>query len=184
VQQKRWSDVAAASKERLARLPDDASARRTLVESADLRGATDEMLTYMAPVLDDARSTASEFNEYAWMALLQRPVNERALEAARQAFEDTQGRDPAIAHTLACLYAANGKPREARDLLLKNAMRPSTADELDDSMWFGFGMVAEAYGDAESAREYYRQVDKPAKALIPSTSVYAMAQRRLGDLSN
>jgi hypothetical protein len=178
IQQKRWQDVDAAARARLAALPGDMTARRTLVESADLRGSTAEMLEHMAPLLDDARSTAAEFNEYAWMSLLRRPVDERALEAARQAFEDTQGRDPAIAHTLACLYAATGQPREARDLLLKNAMRPS-ADELDDAMWFGFGMVAEAYGDAESAREYYSRVEKPKKGLIPSTSVYAMAQARL-----
>ena len=43
----------------------------------------------------------------------------------------------------------------------------------------GFGMVAEAYGDAESAREYYARVEKPKKTLIPSTSVYAMAQQRM-----
>jgi hypothetical protein len=108
-------------------------------------------------------------------------VSDQAVEAARQAFDDTQGRDPAIAHTLACVYAATGRPREARDLLLKNAVRPGL-NELDDSMWFGFGMVAEAYGDSESAREYYSNVEKPRKTLIPSTSVYAMAQQRIKHL--
>ncbi len=48
--------------------------------------------------------------------------------------------------------------------------------------WFGFGMVAEAYGDVESARDYYSQVEKPKKSLIPSTSVYSMAQKRIKSL--
>ena len=47
------------------------------------------------------------------------PVTEQAVEAARMAFDETQGHNPSVAHTLACVYAATGKPREARDLLLK-----------------------------------------------------------------
>jgi Flp pilus assembly protein TadD len=178
IQQKRWNEVSVAAQERLAKYPNDVSALRTQVESADLRGSFTDMATHMRPLIEGARATPSEYNEFAWMSLLQQPVSEQAVEAARQAFDDTQGRDPAIAHTLACVYAATGRPREARDLLLKNAMRPGS-DELDDSMWFGFGMVAEAYGDSESAREYYSHVEKPKQAMIPSTSVYAMAQQRM-----
>ena len=44
---------------------------------------------------------------------------EQAAEIARKAYEETQGRNNAVAHTLACVYAATGKPREARDLLIK-----------------------------------------------------------------
>ena len=44
---------------------------------------------------------------------------DQAVEAARMAYDETQGRSAAIGHTLACVYAASGKPREARDLLLK-----------------------------------------------------------------
>jgi hypothetical protein len=178
IQQKRWSEVSAAAQERLARFPNDVSALRTQVESADIRGAFGDMAAFMRPLIEDARATPNEYNEFAWMSLQQQPVSDQAVEAARQAFDDTQGRDPAIAHTLACVYAATGRPREARDLLLKNAVRPGS-DDLDDAMWFGFGIVAEAYGDAESAREYYSHVEKPKKALIPSTSVYAMAQQRM-----
>ena len=178
IQQKRWNEVSVASQERLAKYPNDVSALRTQVESADIRGSFSDMAAHMRPLIDGVRATPSEYNEFAWMSLLQQPVSGQAVEAARQAFEDTQGRDPAIAHTLACVYAATGRPREARDLLLKNAVRPGS-DELDDAMWFGFGMVAEAYGDAESAREYYSHVEKPKMALIPSTSVYAMAQQRM-----
>lgn len=181
INQKRWDEVALAAKERLARLPEDMTATRVLVESADARGAYAEMIAVMDPVIAGARATSVEFNEYAWMSLLQRPVPEKALEFARQAYDETQGREFAIAHTLACVYAASGKPREARDLLLK-MNRVGTADPLDDSLWFGYGLIAEAYGDAESARDYYSHVAKPKKAQVPATSLYAMAQQRLREL--
>ena len=179
IHQKRWDEVAAAAKERQAHLPDDMTAVRVQVESADARGAHAEMLQLMEPVISGPRASASEFNEYAWISLLQSTVPERAVEIARQAFDETQGRESAIAHTLACVYAATGKPREARDLLLKNAARGGNSDELDDATWFGFGMIAEAYGDSLSARDYYTHVRKPKKGLIQSSSVYAMAQQRI-----
>ncbi len=94
------------------------------------------------------------------------------------AYDETQGKSFAIAHTLACVYAATGKPREARDLLLKG-MEMVGIDRPDDSAWYGFGLVAEAYGDTESARDYYAQVEKPKKGMIQASSVYALSQARL-----
>ena len=182
IRQKRWTEVEAAAMARLDRLPDDMTAIRVRVESADARGAFAEMLAVMEPVIAGPRATSVEYNEYAWMSLLQRPVPEKAAELARQAFDETQGRENAIAHTLACVYAATGKPREARDLLLKGMSRVGTADKLDDSSWFGFGMIAEAYGDVDSARDYFSRVEKPKKSVIPSSSLYAMAQQRLAAL--
>jgi transglutaminase-like putative cysteine protease len=178
IQQKRGDQAAAAARARLARLPEDATATRVLVEAADARGAYGEMLALMEPVAAGARASSADYNEYAWIALLQRSVPANAVEYARQAYDETQGREHAITHTLACVYAATGKPREARDLLLKS-VRAGTTDELDDSSWFGFGMIAEAYGDVESARDYYSRVTKPVTTISPSTSLYAMAQRRL-----
>jgi hypothetical protein len=160
-------------------MPEDLTATRVLVESADARSAFAEMTQLMEPVIASARATAGEFNEYAWIALLQRPVPERAVEIARQAFEETQGRENAVAHTLACVYAATGRPREARDLLLKGMSRASAADKLDDSAWFGFGLIAEAYGDSVSARDYFSRVEKPKKGHVPATSLYSMSQQRL-----
>ena len=181
IQQKRWDDVAAAAKERLARLPDDATAVRVQVESADARGSAAEMLRLMEPVISSDRATSGEYNEYAWIALTMRPVAERAVEVARQAHDETQGRESAIAHTLACVYAATGKPREARDLLLKSG-RIGPRDKLDDASWFGFGVIAEAYGDVESARDYYSRVSKPKKNYAATTSLYSMSQARLREM--
>ncbi len=181
IQQRRWDEVAVASRQRLARWPQDVTARRVLVEAADARGAVNELAPLMVPIIDGPRATAGDFNEFAWMSLMQTPVPDRATEAARQAYDETGGGDPAIAHTMACVYAATGRPREARDLLLKILARDG-GQAPDDSAWFGFGLIAEAYGDVESARDYYSRVARPGKKLVAATSLYAMSQARLGAL--
>jgi transglutaminase-like putative cysteine protease len=177
----RWDEVNAAARARLARLPDDLIARRVLVENADARGAAGELASLMKPIIEGPRATPEDFNEYAWMALMQRPVPDRIVDIARQAYDETEGGDRAVAHTLACVYAATGRPREARDLLLKGMSRGVT-EEPTDSAWYGFGLIAEAYGDVESARTYYSRIARP-DGLIVSSSLYAMSQARLRDLA-
>jgi len=182
IQLQQWDAVTAASRDRLTHLPDDSVAREMLVHSAEARGRFGEIPVIMQPLIDSGRATASDYNQYAWTALLTQPVSEQAVEAARMAYDESQGRNSAINHTLACVYAASGKPREARDLLLKG-MEQVGIDKPDDSAWYGFGLVAEAYGDAESARDYYAHVQKPRKGVIQPSSVYALSQARLAALT-
>ena len=181
IQLKQWDSVAAAARERLVRLPDDSIAREMLVHRAEARGAFAEIPAIMQPLLDSGRASAADYNQYAWSALLAQPVPDQAVEAARMAYDESQGRSFAIAHTLACVYAASGKPREARDLLLKG-MEQLSIEKPDDSSWYGFGLVAEAYGDAGSARDYYSQVQKPKTGVIQASSVYALSRARLAAL--
>jgi tetratricopeptide (TPR) repeat protein len=178
IQLGQWDAVEKAARERLARLPDDSLAREILVRRAEARGEFRAISGIMQPLIDSGRATASDYNQYAWTALLTQPVDERAVDAARMAYDETQGRSFAIAHTLACVYAATGKPREARDLLLKG-MEMVGIDRPDNSTWYGFGLVPEAYGDTESARDYYAKVEKPKKGMIEPSSVYALSQARL-----
>jgi tetratricopeptide (TPR) repeat protein len=182
IQLQQWDAVEAASRARLARLPDDSVAREMLVHRAEARGAFGEIPVIMQPLIDSGRATAADYNQFAWTSLLMQPVSESAVEAARLAYDESQGRSFAINHTLACVYAASGKPREARDLLLKG-MEQVGIDRPDDPAWYGFGLVAEAYGDAESARDYYTHVQKPSKGVIQASSIYALSQARLRALS-
>jgi transglutaminase-like putative cysteine protease/tetratricopeptide (TPR) repeat protein len=178
IQLGQWDAVEKAARERLARLPDDSLAREILERRAEARGEFRTISGIMQPLIDSGRASASDYNQYAWTALLTQPVDERAVDAARMAYDETQGKSFAIAHTLACVYAATGKPREARDLLLKG-MEMVGIDRPDNSAWYGFGLVAEAYGDIESARDYYAKVEKPKKGMIVPSSVYALTQARL-----
>jgi hypothetical protein len=182
IQMHQWDAVEAAARERLSRLPDDSIAREMLVHRAEALGEFAQIPAIMQPLIDSGRATAADYNQYAWSALLSQPVGEQAVEAARMAYDETQGRSAAIGHTLACVYAANGKPREARDLLLKG-MEQVGITRPDDSAWYGFGLVAEAYGDAESARDYYAHVQKPKKGVVQATSVYALSRARLAALA-
>ena len=182
VQLKQWDAADAAARARLARLPGDSVAREMQLFAAEERGAFGELRGIMQPQLDSGRATATDYNLYAWDALLIHPVDEKAVEAARMAYDETQGRSYAIEHTLACVYAATGKPREARDLLLK-AMDMRAMTTPDDAIWYGFGLVAEAYGDIESARDYYTKVQKPKKGPVGANGVYKLSQARLGALS-
>ena len=181
IQLRQWDAVEAASRERLARLPDDSVAREMLVHRAEARGTFVDIPGILQPLIASGRASASDYNQFAWSALLLQPVSEDAVEAARMAYDETQGRSFAIAHTLACVYAASGKPREARDLLLKG-MEQLGVPKPDDSAWYGFGLVAEAYGDVESARDYYARVKKPEKGVLQASSVYSLSQARLETL--
>jgi hypothetical protein len=181
IQLRQWAMVEAASLERLARLPEDSVAREMLVHRAEARGAFGEIPTILQPLIASGRASAADYNQFAWSALLTQPVTDDAVEAARMAYDETQGRSFAIAHTLACVYAASGKPREARDLLLKGMEQLGVAKP-DDSSWYGFGLVAEAYGDVESARDYYAHVKKPEKGVLQASSVYSLSQARLAAL--
>ncbi len=183
IQMHQWDAVAAAAQERLTRLPDDSIAREMLVHRAEALGSFAEIPAIMQPLIDSGRASAADYNQYAWSALLRQPVGDQAVEAARVAYDETQGRSAAIGHTLACVYAASGKPREARDLLLKG-MEQVGITRPDDSAWYGFGLVAEAYGDAESARDYYAHVQKPKQGVIQASSVYALSQARLAALTS
>ena len=152
-----------------------------LVHGAEARGEFTAIPAIIQPLIDSGRANTSDYNQYAWTSLLAMPVTEQAVEAARMAYDETQGRNFSVAHTLACVYAATGKPREARDLLLKG-LEQAGAEKPDDSAWYGFGLVAEAYGDVNSARDYYRNVQKPKKGTVQASSVYALSQSRLNAL--
>ena len=77
IQLQQWDAVEKASRERLARLPDDSIAREMLVHRAEARGTFGEIPVIMQPLIDSGRATASDYNQYAWTSLLTQPVSER-----------------------------------------------------------------------------------------------------------
>jgi predicted Zn-dependent protease len=86
--------------------------------------------------------------------------------------------NPSILHTLACLYAATGKTKEAYQLLVQ-AMDRENLDEPNSDFWFAFGRIAEQYGETQTAEADYARVTKPAKMLQMMGSSYQLAQDRL-----
>ena len=84
-------------------------------------------------------------------------------------------------HTLACLYARQGKTKQARDLLLK-AMDVASLPEPDSAVWLALAEIAEQYGEADAARTMYARVEKD-EAEVPGSN-YSLAQQRLLALKN
>jgi hypothetical protein len=82
-------------------------------------------------------------------------------------------------HALACAYAETGRTAEARQTILR-AMNAAGMEEPNDVSWYVFGRIAEQFALTDTARDYYRRLDKP-KTDDP-TSTWALAQRRLAAL--
>ncbi|MGH9569866.1 MAG: hypothetical protein ACRD4F_09505 [Candidatus Angelobacter sp.] len=78
-----------------------------------------------------------------------------------------------------CLYAHAGKPAQARDVLLK-AMDAAYLDAPDSSVWLAYGVIAEAYGEADAARAMYARVEKLTTEAPGSN--YQLAQQRLASM--
>jgi tetratricopeptide (TPR) repeat protein len=108
--------------------------------------------------------------------MLPNPIGQETIDAAQRANELTKNANFGILHTLACLYAEEGKTVQARELLFK-AMDAADIEEPNSEVWFGLGKIAEQYGETEAARSMYSRMEKP-KIEFP-TSSYSMGQQRL-----
>ena len=117
---------------------------------------------------------------YAWYALLlPSPIGQDTIDLAVRANDLSKNANFSIQHTLACVYARAGKTTQARELLLK-AMDSLHLEEPNSEVWFGFGLIAEQYGELDAAAKMYGRVEKP-KFEYPGTS-YVIAQQRVAAL--
>jgi Flp pilus assembly protein TadD len=174
-----WEKVLQA---RLQKHPNDPDYLRSAATLALFRGDVRKSRELLKGLMDRGKATASDLNSYAWDALMVRgPVDQDSMDAAERSNELTKNGNFSIMHTVACLYAETGKPRQARDLLLK-AMDAAKLDEPDSAVWFAYGMIAEQYGETEAARTMYTRVEKPESEFPGST--YELAQQRLLALKN
>jgi tetratricopeptide (TPR) repeat protein len=128
-------------------------------------------------LIDKGKAQASDYNGYAWTALFDGKVDATVEKFAQQANTLNKSANFAELHTLACIYAFEGKTSEARELLLQ-AMAVSNIAEPNSEAWYGFGSIYEKYGINDAAIEAYRKVEKPMGA-IAAADTYVLAQARL-----
>jgi hypothetical protein len=77
------------------------------------------------------------------------------------------------------LYAEINEASQARDLLLQSMdLRGREEPDLED--WYVLGRIAEQFGLKDAAVEAYHKVEKPTQGRLLASSVYSLAQRRLG----
>jgi transglutaminase-like putative cysteine protease/tetratricopeptide (TPR) repeat protein len=173
----KYAEADALAADRLKRMPDDLDAIRMESVTALYRGDYAATHSLAVKVVDSGNATDSDMNQAAWYALFTNHISDSDVEDALHGAQMSQN-NPHILHTLACLYAATGKTKEAHQLLIQ-AMDRENLDEPDPDYWFAFGRIAEQYGEAQTAIADYQRVTKPKRALQIPGSSYLLAQNRL-----
>ena len=88
-------------------------------------------------------------------------------------------------HTLACVYAAQGKTTEARQVL-QEAMDAGNMAEPNSQIWYVLGLIYEQYGAKSAALSAYRRVEAHElddHTYIDPVSTYVLAQHRIRELT-
>lgn len=172
-----WDDWKEMLDSRLTKHPEDEDLLRLKASYAEARGDWEAARSTRQILIDKGKAQPGDYNMYGWTALFDDRITEDAIKEARQAAMLTNNASFPELHTLACLYAMEGKTAEARDLLLK-AMTLADLSIPNSELWFGFGSIYEHYGIKEAAIRAYSRVEKPVGQINP-TSTYLLAQARL-----
>jgi transglutaminase-like putative cysteine protease/tetratricopeptide (TPR) repeat protein len=174
---KRYDEAMTLVNERLRLLEDDEDALRMKMTVESFRGDFRAARATIRSMIDKGKENAELLNSTAWYALFMPTVEEGDISDAIKSVQMSK-ENPHIMHTLACLYAATGKTKEAHDLLVRS-MDDLNLDEPNDDYWYAFGLIAEQYGEREVAIADYRKLKLPTDPLEIPTSTYVLAQARL-----
>jgi tetratricopeptide (TPR) repeat protein len=128
-------------------------------------------------LFDNGKATSNDYNGFAWTALFDNKIDADVIKAAQQSNMLSHNASFGDMHTLACLYAGQGRTAEARDLLLK-VMTVASLSEPNSEVWYALGSIYEQYGVTDAAIEAYHKVEKPEGRIYP-TSTWLLAQARL-----
>ncbi len=173
----RYDEALALADARLKLLDGDADALQAKMRIEASRGNYAAARGWIQKLIDQGKADPSLLNSMAWFSLYTGKVGEADVATATKATQMDRD-NPAILHTLACIYAETGKTKEAHDLLLR-AMDDLNLDEPDDDYWYAFGRIAEQYGERDTAISDYRKLEKPKEAMVIPTSSWQLAQNRL-----
>jgi transglutaminase-like putative cysteine protease/predicted Zn-dependent protease len=174
---KRYDEALGLADARLKLLEGDPDALQAKMRIDETRGNYAAARGWIQKIIDAGKEDANLLNSMAWFSLYTGKVTDTDIATATRA-NQMERDNPAILHTLACVYAETGKTKEAHDLLLR-AMDELNLDEPNDDYWYAFGRIAEQYGEREVAIADYRKLEKPKDPLLISTSTYQLAQNRL-----
>jgi tetratricopeptide (TPR) repeat protein len=174
---KQWSDWDKSAQARLTRRPNDPAALRSLAEAATEQGNFTLARQYMAQLQSAGKAQAEDLNSLAWDSLFIPNVDQAALDAAQQGNMMTQNNNFSILHTLACVYAENGRTKEAREVIL-SALKAGEMEEPNAAAWYVFGRIDEQLGQLDAAAQAYRKVDKP-DGYVSAGDTWVLAQKRL-----
>ena len=173
---KDWAGMRKILDDAIARHPDSDSLLRiksfALQDQEDFAGTR----ATIQKIVEMGKATSDDYNNYAWSALFDGKVDADAVRFAEQSVQMHNNSNYSDMHTLACVYAFQGRTTEAQDMILK-AMGEEDEPEPSSTSWLAWGLIYEKYGVLDAAADAYRRVEKPA---VPSTtSSWQLAQLRL-----
>ena len=175
--QERWDDAKRLVEERLARLPDDHGALSSLADVKRKTGDYDGEEAVLTRLVDSGKADATDYNNLAWLALVRGRVDDKAIERAQRAATLSEYTSYAALHTLASLYAEQGRAAEAYRVILQ-ALGTKPDESPGSTDWYVFGRLAESYGLTDAARRYYERVEAGPPKPEPG-STYQLARKRL-----
>jgi tetratricopeptide (TPR) repeat protein len=175
--QKHWDIWASLIDAQLARHPESDDLLRLKIEYAVYKGDFILARSIVQQLIDIGKATANDYNTYAWTTLFDDKVDDAALKYAQQSNALGNNTNFSIMHTLACIYAHQGKTAEAKDILLK-AMTVDNLSEPNSAVWLAFGLIYEQYGVNDAAMDAYKKVEKPLGRFDPESN-YLLAQAHL-----
>jgi tetratricopeptide (TPR) repeat protein len=173
----RYDDALALADARLKLLDGDTDALQAKMRIEATRGNYAAARGWIQKLLDQGKADASLLNSMAWFSLYTGKTDDADVATAMKATQMDRD-NPAILHTLACVYAETGKTKEAHDLLLR-AMDNLDLEEPDEDYWYAFGRIAEQYGERDTAISNYRKLEKPKNPMMIPTSSWQLARNRL-----
>jgi tetratricopeptide (TPR) repeat protein/transglutaminase-like putative cysteine protease len=179
----RWDELRPLAERQLQRSPDQGWARELLSLEAIHAGDLDRAEAQLRQSIQGGKASANDFNQLAWLLLERGRVDDATLDFGQRAATLSDYKQPAFLHTLACLYAEQGRTAEAYRIVLQSiGARADEAPSAED--WYVFGRLAEQYGLPDVARKYYRKVAAPTSPDGEPMSTHALAARRLAALGD
>jgi tetratricopeptide (TPR) repeat protein len=136
-------------------------------------------------VLDSGKATLGDYNSYAWIGLFHNDLGDDITKVAQQSVQMGKNSGFAELHTLACIYAAQGRTTEARQVL-QEAMYAGNMPEPNSEVWYALGLIYEQYGAKTAALGAYRRVQAHEfddHTYVYPVSTYVLAQDRIRDLT-
>jgi tetratricopeptide (TPR) repeat protein len=170
---------------RLAKKPDDRDLLSAQARVYELAHDFNAAQLAEKKVLDSGKATLNDYNSYAWIGLFHDDLGDDITKAAQQSVQMGKNAGFAELHTLACVYAAQGKTTEARQVL-QQAMYAGNMAEPNSTVWYALGLIYEQYGAKTAALDAYRRVQAHEfddHTYIDPVSTYVLAQSRIRELS-
>ena len=136
-------------------------------------------------IFDSGHATSTDYNNYAWSGLFDNNLGEDITDAAQKANMSSKNASFADLHTMASIYAAQGKVTEARQTLAQ-AMTVSNLSKPNSAVWYTLGLLYEDYGLREAALSAYQHVQAHEfddHTFVGPTSTWLLAQKGIARLN-